>query len=64
MNERELNANGTIACVLVYLKPLLLALVALVASLDKVVLGVLILVKALLKVILGTVAGVLLELIL
>jgi hypothetical protein len=53
-----------IACVLVWLKPLLLALVALVASLDKVVVGVLVLVKALLKTVLGTVAGLLLELIL
>ncbi|KAK4149043.1 hypothetical protein C8A00DRAFT_19231, partial [Chaetomidium leptoderma] len=53
-----------LACVLVYLKPLLLALVGLVTSLDKVVVGVLILVKSLLRVVLGLVAGLLLDLIL
>jgi len=53
-----------LACVLAYLKPLLIALVGLIKALDKVVLGVLVLVKALLHTVLGTVAGALLELIL
>ncbi|KAH6617193.1 hypothetical protein F5144DRAFT_633462 [Chaetomium tenue] len=52
-----------LACVLAWLKPLLLALVGLIKSLDKVVLGVLVLVKSLLTTVLGTVAGALLELI-
>ena len=46
-----------------YLKPLLLALVGLIKSLDKVVVGVLILVKSLLSTVLGAVAALLLELI-
>jgi len=53
-----------LACVLAYLKPLLIALVGLIKALDKVVLGVLVLVKALLRTVLGTVAAALLELIL
>jgi hypothetical protein len=48
---------------LAYLKPLLLALVGLIKSLDKVVVGVLILVKSLLSTVLGAVAALLLELI-
>jgi hypothetical protein len=51
-----------IACVLAYLKPLLLALVGLIKSLDKVLVGVLILVKSLLSTVLGVVAAALLEL--
>ena len=46
-----------------YLKPLLLALVGLIKSLDKAVVGVLILVKSLLSTVLGAVAALLLELI-
>ena len=57
-------ANDGAACVLAYLKPLLIALVGLIKALDKVVLGVLVLVKALLRTVLGTVAAALLELIL
>ncbi|KAG7286432.1 hypothetical protein NEMBOFW57_008742 [Staphylotrichum longicolle] len=52
-----------LACVLAYLKPLLLALVGLIKSLDKVVVAVLILVKSLLSLVLGAVAALLLELI-
>ncbi|KAK3292370.1 uncharacterized protein B0H64DRAFT_435137 [Chaetomium fimeti] len=52
-----------LACVLGYLKPLLLALVGLVKALDKVVLGALVLVKSLLHTVLGAVAAALLELV-
>ncbi|KAK4236007.1 hypothetical protein C8A03DRAFT_45929 [Achaetomium macrosporum] len=51
-----------LACVLVYLQPLLFALVGLVKALDKVVVGLLVVVKSLLTLVLGTVAGALLEL--
>ncbi|KAK4034848.1 hypothetical protein C8A01DRAFT_48845 [Parachaetomium inaequale] len=53
-----------LACVLAYLKPLLIALVGLIGALDKVVVGVLILVKSLLRTVLSAVAGLLLDLIL
>jgi hypothetical protein len=51
-----------VACVLVYLQPLLFALVGLIKALDKVVAGLLIVVKSLLTFVLGTVAGAVLEL--